>query len=208
MISSSSRDSRLAALPAPRSRGARRPRARRASAGRRRTARPPARRERRAAPPGSGSRGPCVARHLERDPRALRARRVGPVHDAGVGVAGLDRGEGRADVQRRHDARRERLPEAEALQPGAGVDAGRHRLRVGERDRLERGEVARAADARRRVARARRRRACSRAGRSAPPRARGLPARARPSAPCRPRRTRRPARPRGSGARGRSRPRS
>ena len=75
-----------------------------------------------------------VVRHLERDQRAARDRRVAPVDDGGIDLAALERGERSPDRDPRHDLRLEPRPEAERLQVPPGVHAGWHRRGIARRD--------------------------------------------------------------------------
>ena len=136
----------------------------RAQVARRSAARGRLSRARRAARPDSGSAAPARAPPRRRRARASRRRRRScrrcPPRRSPTRRRRAPRARGASGTTRGCEL----VPEAQALEPAAGVDAGRHRLRVGYRDRLEGGEVARARDRRAARRRARSRRACSRGG--------------------------------------------
>src|SRR5213078_4003912 len=90
-------------------------------------------------------RRPLVPRHVEGCPHPLRERRVGPVDDSRIRVAGLDGSQGCTHVEGGDDLRPDVVPEADRLEVRLRVDARRHGLRTCERQILHLEEV-RAAD--------------------------------------------------------------
>src|SRR5205823_13841042 len=75
------------------------------------------------------------------DDLPAQLRRVGDVDDRGVDVAAFERGERGAHVLHRDHLRRDRAPQADALEVRLRVDAGGHRGGVGERSEEHTSEL-------------------------------------------------------------------